>query len=111
MNIQLDGVRSVVTTNAEGDDVKVVIGRTGEARIIDTKNDRLLITNNIPYGSTLLVKDGQKVSKGDAICSWDPYNNVIVAEADGALKFENVIEGSRIVKKLTSKPAPRKSGD
>ena len=91
--IQFDGVRSVVTTNAEGDDVKVVIGRTGEVRIIDTKNDRLLITNNIPYGSTLLVKDGQKVSKGDPICSWDPYNNVIVAEADGVLKFENVIEG------------------
>ncbi|MCH5600636.1 hypothetical protein [Niabella ginsengisoli] len=91
--IQFDGVRSVVTTNAEGDDVKVVIGRTGEARIIDTKADRLLITNNIPYGSTLLVKDGQKVSKGDAICSWDPYNNVIVAEVDGILKFDNVIEG------------------
>ncbi|MGC4231551.1 MAG: DNA-directed RNA polymerase subunit beta' [Niabella sp.] len=91
--IQFDGVRSVVTTNAEGDDVKVVIGRTGEARIIDTKNDRLLITNNIPYGSTLLVKDGQKISKGDPICSWDPYNNVIVAEVDGVLKFENVIEG------------------
>ena len=91
--IQFDGVRSVVTTNAEGDEVKVVIGRTGEVRIIDTKADRLLITNNIPYGSTLLVKDGQKVSKGDAICSWDPYNNVIVAETDGTLKFENVIEG------------------
>ncbi len=91
--IQFDGVRSVITTNAEGDDVRVVIGRTGEVRIIDTKNDRLLITNNIPYGSTLLVKDGQKVSKGEAICSWDPYNNVIVAETDGTLKFENVIEG------------------
>ena len=92
-NIQFDGVRSVVTTNAEGDEVRVVIGRTGEARIIDTKADRLLITNNIPYGSTLLVKDGQAIKKGDAICSWDPYNNVIVAEVDGELKFENVIEG------------------
>ncbi len=91
--IQFDGVRSVTTINAEGNDVKVVIGRTGEARTIDTKNDRLLITNNIPYGSTLLIKDGQKIHKGDAICSWDPYNNVIVAEVDGVLKFENVIEG------------------
>ena len=91
--IQFDGVRSVGTTNSEGEDVRVVIGRTGEVRIIDTKADRLLITNNIPYGSTLLVKDGQKVSKGDAICSWDPYNNVIVAETDGTLQFENVIDG------------------
>ena len=55
------------------------------------KNDRLLITNNIPYGATLNVKDGQKVSKGDVICTWDPYNNVIIAEINGTLKFENVI--------------------
>src|SRR5215207_1747631 len=91
--IQFDGLRSVTTENAEGDKVQVVIGRTGEVRIMDTKNDRLLITNNIPYGATLQVKDGQKVAKGDVICTWDPFNNVIIAEINGALKFENVIEG------------------
>ena len=71
----------------------VVIGRTGEVRIMDVKNDRLLITNNIPYGATLNVKDGQKVTKGDVICTWDPFNNVIVAEVNGTIKFEAVIEG------------------
>jgi DNA-directed RNA polymerase subunit beta' len=91
--IQFDGLRSVITENNEGEKVQVVIGRTGEVRLIDTKNDRLLITNNIPYGATLQVKDGQKVHKGDVICLWDPYNNVIVAEINGKLKFENVIEG------------------
>ncbi|MCR6720937.1 MAG: DNA-directed RNA polymerase subunit beta' [Chitinophagaceae bacterium] len=91
--IQFDGLRTVTTENAEGDKIQVVIGRTGEVRIVDTKNDRLLITNNIPYGSTLMVKDGQNISKGDAICTWDPFNNVIVAEINGVLKFENVIEG------------------
>ncbi|TAL51704.1 MAG: DNA-directed RNA polymerase subunit beta', partial [Chitinophagaceae bacterium] len=68
-------------------------GRTGELRIMDVKNDRLLITNNIPYGATLQVKDGQKVDKGDVICTWDPFNNVIMAEINGTIKFENVIEG------------------
>ncbi len=91
--IQFDGLRTVMTENNEGDKVPVVIGRTGEVRIIDTRNDRLLITNNIPYGSTLNVKDGQKVNKGDVLCTWDPFNNVIVAEINGKLKFENVIEG------------------
>jgi DNA-directed RNA polymerase subunit beta' len=91
--IQFDGVRSVATTNNEGDKVQVVIGRTGEVRIMDTKNDRLLITNNVPYGATLQVKDGQMIKKGDVICTWDPFNNVIVAELDGVLKFENVLEG------------------
>ena len=91
--VQFDGVRSVNTTNNEGDKIQVVIGRTGEVRIMDTKNDRLLITNNVPYGATLQVKDGQQVKKGDVICTWDPFNNVIVAEVDGTLRFENVLEG------------------
>jgi DNA-directed RNA polymerase subunit beta' len=91
--VQFDGLRTVTVTNNDGAKSQVVIGRTGEVRIVDTKADRLLITNNIPYGSTLNVKDGQKVSKGDVICTWDPFNNVILAEIDGTVKFENVIDG------------------
>jgi DNA-directed RNA polymerase subunit beta' len=91
--IQFDGLRTVITENNDGEKVQTVIGRTGEVRIIDTKNDRLLITNNIPYGATLLVKDGQKVNKGEVICTWDPFNNVVVAELNGTVKFENVLEG------------------
>ena len=90
--IQFDGLRTVTAVNNEGEKVQIVIGRTGEVRIMDVKNDRLLITNNVPYGSTLLVKDHQQIKKGEAICSWDPFNNVIVAELNGTIKFENVIE-------------------
>ncbi len=42
--IQFDGLRTVTTENNEGEKVQMVIGRTGEVSIIDTKNDRLLIT-------------------------------------------------------------------
>jgi DNA-directed RNA polymerase subunit beta' len=91
--IQFDGLRTVMIENNEGGKSQIVIGRTGEVRIIDTKNDRLLITNNIPYGATLNVKDGQKVNKGEVICTWDPFNNVIMAEINGVVKFDNVIEG------------------
>ena len=91
--IQFDGLRTVTTENNEGEKVQVVIGRTGEVRIMDVKNDRLLITNNIPYGATLQVKDGQAVKKGDIICTWDPFNNVIISEIAGEVNFENVIEG------------------
>ncbi|HYK46681.1 MAG TPA: DNA-directed RNA polymerase subunit beta', partial [Parafilimonas sp.] len=91
--IQFDGLRSVPAQNAEGQKIHVVIGRTGEVRIMDMKNDRLLITNNIPYGAVLAVKDGQHVKKGDVICTWDPFNNVVVAEVAGTARFENVIEG------------------
>jgi len=91
--VQFDGLRTVTTENNEGQKMQVVIGRTGELRIMDIKNDRLLITNNIPYGATLNVKDGQHVNKGDLICTWDPFNNVIMAEINGTVRFDNVIEG------------------
>jgi DNA-directed RNA polymerase subunit beta' len=91
--IQFDGLRTVDTLNNEGNKVKVVIGRTGEVRIMDVKNDRLMITNNVPYGAILAVKDGAQVKKGDVICTWDPFNNVIVAEQNGKIKFENITEG------------------
>ena len=91
--IQFDGLRTVDTINNEGNKVKVVIGRTGEVRIMDVKNDRLMITNNVPYGALLAVKDGAQVKKGDVICTWDPFNNVVVAEQNGKIKFENILEG------------------
>jgi DNA-directed RNA polymerase subunit beta' len=91
--IQFDGLRTVDTINNDGNKVKVVIGRTGEVRIMDVKNDRLMITNNVPYGAILAVKDGATVKKGDVICTWDPFNNVIVAEQNGKISFENIIEG------------------
>ncbi len=91
--IQFDGLRTVAGLGNDGNVTQVVIGRTGEVRIMDEKNDRLLITNNIPYGALLKVKNGQKVKKGDEICSWDPYNNVIVSEQTGNVKFESILDG------------------
>ena len=91
--VQFDGLRTVKAKNNEGNDVQIVIGRTGEMRIMDLKNDRVLITNNVPYGSVLAVSDNKKVAKGDTICTWDPFNNVIVAEIAGEIDFENVIDG------------------
>ncbi len=91
--IQFDGLRTVDAINNEGNKVRIVIGRTGEVRIMDVKNDRLMITNNVPYGATLNVKDGMVVKKGDTICTWDPFNNVIVAEVNGVIKFSDVIDG------------------
>jgi len=91
--VQFDGLRTTKHINDEGEEVNVVIGRTGEVRIMDVDNDRLLITNNIPYGSTLKVKNGQKVKKGDPICGWDPFNAVIISENEGVVEFESVLEG------------------
>lgn len=91
--LQFDGLRTVATEDANGKKQQVVIGRTGEIRNIDVKSDRLLNSMHIPYGAVLQVKDGQKVSKGDTICTWDPFNNVIIAEMNGTVSFDAVLEG------------------
>ncbi|HQY18878.1 MAG TPA: DNA-directed RNA polymerase subunit beta', partial [Ferruginibacter sp.] len=91
--LQFDGLRTVATEAVDGKKIQVVIGRTGEIRCIDVKSDRLLNSMHIPYGSVLIVKDGQKINKADVICTWDPFNNVIVAESNGIIKFDSVIEG------------------
>ncbi len=91
--VQFDGLRTVSTENNEGNKVEIVIGRTGEIRLSDVENDRLLATLNIPYGATLSVKNGQKIKKGDILCTWDPFNNVIIAEQAGTVEFESIIDG------------------
>ena len=91
--IQLDGVRMTSTVDENGEKTNIVIGRTGEMRIVKEDNpDKTLISNHIPYGSTIFVKDGKHIKKGEVICRWDPYNNVIIAEVAGKVKFEQIIE-------------------
>ena len=69
------------------------MGRTGEIKIVDTKKNQVLISNHVPYGAFLKVKEGQKVEKGDELCYWDPYNAVILSEFDGNIGFDSIIEG------------------
>ncbi|HTE01156.1 MAG TPA: DNA-directed RNA polymerase subunit beta' [Mucilaginibacter sp.] len=91
--IEFENVRTVPFATAEDGKVEVVLGRSGEFRIVETGTNKVIVTNNIPYGSFLYVKDGSKVTKGDRICSWDPYNAVIISEFAGVIQFDAVLEG------------------
>jgi len=90
--VEFEAIRTVDTTDRDDNKVKVVMGRTGEIRILDSEK-RVLISNNVPYGTFLRVKDGQKVEKGEELCYWDPYNAVILSEFDGEIAYEAIIEG------------------
>jgi DNA-directed RNA polymerase subunit beta' len=88
--VELEDVRTVEGENGEN----IVIGRTGEMRLIDVKTGRTVMTNNIPYGGILKVKDGAKLKKGDEIVQWDPYNAVIIAETAGKIAYKDIIQGT-----------------
>ena len=91
--VALDELRTVMGEDAEGNEVEIVIGRTGEFRLVDNKTGINLMTSNIPYGSYIYKKDGNKVKKGDVICQWDPYNAVIISEHSGTIKFSDIEQG------------------
>jgi len=70
-----------------------VLSRSGEIRIIDPETEKVLSSLHIPYGSILNIKGKKKISKGDSICEWDPFNAVIISEYGGIVKFEDIEEG------------------
>jgi DNA-directed RNA polymerase subunit beta' len=88
-----DELRWLETTNKDGDPLSVVMGRSGEIKINDAKSGKTLVSNHVPYGSMLNVKDGQKITKGESLCKWDPYNAVILSEFDGKIEFDAIVEG------------------
>ena len=90
---EIEDLRVVKGENNEGKGVNIVISRTSEIKIVDAKTGITLSTNNIPYGSQIFVKDGGKISKGDLVCQWDPYNGVIVSEFPGKIAYENIEQG------------------
>ncbi len=85
-------LQSVTAVEREGE-ASVITSRdgVGEAHIIDA-DDRVRARLKLPYGAHLMVKDGQKVKKGDTIFEWDPYTGTIVCEREGTIEFKDVIK-------------------
>ncbi|MFV1450727.1 DNA-directed RNA polymerase subunit beta' [Maribacter sp. HS] len=90
---EIEDLRTVTGEGSDGKPAEIVISRTTEIKVVDAKTGITLSTSNIPYGSQLFVENGAKVVKGDVICSWDPYNGVIVSEFPGKIAYENIEQG------------------
>jgi DNA-directed RNA polymerase subunit beta' len=92
--IELENMRTVTYEDADGPK-EIVLSRQGEIRIMDTDEDRRELTSYVvPYGAELTVEGEQEVEQGDVLASWDPYNSLILTEASGTVRFEDVIEGT-----------------
>ena len=91
--LEFDEIKTVDRITEDGEKEEVVVGRSGEIKVLDSKTKELLNTLNVPYGSLLKVKNKQKVKKGDVICNWDPYNAVIVSDSEGKIAFKDIIDG------------------
>jgi DNA-directed RNA polymerase subunit beta' len=89
------GMRYV--TNSRGE--LVVISRNGEI-VIQDESGRERERHKVPYGATLMARDGEAVRAGHVLSMWDPHTRPIVTEYAGHIKFENVEEGSTVMKQV-----------
>jgi DNA-directed RNA polymerase subunit beta' len=84
-------------TNGKGD--LIVISRSGEVLITDD-HGRERERHKVPYGATLVVKDGLAIKAGAQLANWDPLTRPIITEYSGQVKFENVEEGVTVAKQV-----------
>ena len=91
--LEFDDLRTIERVADDGSSETVVVSRMTELRIVDENTGYAYSQYDIPYGSVLHKKDGDKAVKGDLICEWDPYNASTIVEAAGKVAFENMVEG------------------
>ncbi|MBQ7185242.1 MAG: DNA-directed RNA polymerase subunit beta', partial [Alphaproteobacteria bacterium] len=85
--IKLNGVNTIKSSAGR----VVVMSRNGKVAVMSDKGDELF-SCALPYASMLIVNDGDKVEKGAKIAEWDPYSNTIIAEKDGIVSFNDLVE-------------------
>jgi len=70
----------------------VVMGRNMVLAIMDEQGVERA-SFKLGYGTTVLVKEGETIQRGDKLFEWDPYTLPIIAEAAGQAKFVDLISG------------------
>ena len=72
--------------------VQIVMSRNAELNLIDDQG-RDRARHRIPYGAKLLVKDKQKVERGDKLVEWDPYTLPVITEKEGNVNYMDLVDG------------------
>ncbi len=91
--VEMEDLKTVQGETADSKKADIVISRSTELKLFDPNTGNLLNNHNIPYGSSIFVKNGSKIKKGEVICQWDPYNGVIISEFSGKVRYENIEQG------------------
>ncbi len=69
----------------------VVLSRNGKV-VVESPSGEELFSCGLPYASMLIVNEGDTVEKGAKVAEWDPYSNTIIAEKDGIVNFNDLVE-------------------
>ncbi|QDV14031.1 DNA-directed RNA polymerase subunit beta' [Rosistilla oblonga] len=86
--VRLTRLRAVINEDGQ----LVALTRNGEIAVVDDRG-REIEKHEVPTGATLPVKDGEEVKAGAILCEWNPHSVPILAEVDGKVRFDDIVEG------------------
>ncbi|MBT8484670.1 MAG: DNA-directed RNA polymerase subunit beta' [Phycisphaerales bacterium] len=86
---------NAVEVEIDGNQVLTSLKRNGEVAVNDDKG-RELEKYLVPYGSTIRIRPGDKVRKGQVLVEWDPHRTPILAEKSGVVKFKDIDIGETV---------------
>ncbi|HEX4860443.1 MAG TPA: hypothetical protein VFV07_04345, partial [Rhizomicrobium sp.] len=89
-----DGKIKVVNRNVvkNSDGELMAMGRNMQLVITDSKGQERA-SYRIVYGSRLKVDEGAAVKRGDRLAEWNPNSLPVLTDADGIVKFEEIVSG------------------
>ena len=88
-----------VSTVVDREGSRIIVSREGKI-VIKTKEGQLRSQLSVPYGATIHVEEGMRIKSGDLLFSWDPYSEPIVADLDGYLRFEDIVDEQTVREEL-----------
>ena len=89
-----DGKVKVVNRNVvkNSDGELIAMGRNMQVVITDAKGQERA-SYRIVYGARLKVDEGATVKRGDRLAEWNPNSLPVLTDADGTVKFEEIVSG------------------
>ena len=70
---------------------KILLTRNAKLKILSDGMEKFSLT--IPFGSRVVVNDGDKVTANQLLADWDPYTLPIIAEKNGFIKYSDLKQG------------------
>ena len=86
-----------IARNSDGD--LIAMGRNLIVAVLDPDGTERAV-HRIQYGARLKIDDGQHIKRGQRIAEWDPYTRPILTEVEGAIGFEDLVEGQSLTETL-----------
>ena len=81
---------TAVLENANGE--LIVMSRSMQLHVLN-EHGTALASHKLYYGSKLMVRDGDAVTRGQKLFEWDPYTLPIIAEQAGTARFVDLLSG------------------